>query len=93
LSGIAARICNNLVLNGYDDWFLPSKDELNYMYKNLHLKGIGGFANATYWSSSEDVDGETFDVWYQDFSEGFQNSLYVRYSLFNPKSVRAVRAF
>jgi len=50
-AGIAARICNDLVLNGYNDWFLPSKDELNQMYLQRTL--IGGFAPDTYWSSTE----------------------------------------
>ena len=50
-SGIPARVCNDLVLNGYDDWFLPSQDELNEMY--LHENEIGGFTNNSYWSSSE----------------------------------------
>ncbi len=50
-AGIAARLCDELDLNGYDDWYLPSKDELHKLYINRTL--IGGFAAAYYWSSSE----------------------------------------
>jgi hypothetical protein len=85
-SSIAARICNNLVLNGYSDWFLPSKDELNLMYQNLKLAGIGGFAGDFYWSSSEDSSNY---AWGQDFSTGLQDGT----NKVNYKRVRAVRAF
>ena len=55
-AGIAAVICGDLVLGGYSDWFLPSRDELFKMYLNKFA--IGGFANDYYWSSSEhDDDG------------------------------------
>lgn len=37
--------------DGYEDWFLPSKDELKKLYENRH--SIGGFYNALYWSSTE----------------------------------------
>jgi hypothetical protein len=50
-NGIAARICSDLVLNGYNDWFLPSKDELNQMYQENNV--ISGFSGEMYWSSSE----------------------------------------
>ncbi|MEI7983705.1 MAG: DUF1566 domain-containing protein, partial [Bacteroidota bacterium] len=83
-SGIAARICNDLVLNGYDDWFLPSKDELNQMY--LQKAAIGGFANDFYWSSSEYMATTT---WGQNFNYGNQNNLNKGSTLY----VRAVRAF
>ena len=42
-AGIAARLCGDLVLGGYSDWFLPSRDELFQMYLNKF--SIGGFAN------------------------------------------------
>ena len=32
-AGIAARIANEITLGGQDDWFLPSKDELNALCK------------------------------------------------------------
>ncbi|MCL2097575.1 MAG: DUF1566 domain-containing protein [Bacteroidales bacterium] len=80
----AAKLCDDLVLNGYDDWFLPSRDELNELYKNRDL--IGGFDKAKYWSSSENA---TNAAWGQSFDGGSQN-LYFKDSSFR---VRAARAF
>lgn len=85
-AGIAARICNDLVLGGYSDWFLPSKDELNQMY--LKKTVIGGFADSYYWTSSEFND---FYAWFQLFTDGSSN-LSGNYK-YIPKFVRAVRAF
>ena len=52
-TGYAASVCDSLLLNGYTDWFLPSKEELHLMYSNLKLFGTGNFSNSAYWSSSE----------------------------------------
>lgn len=54
----AARVCDILVYNGFDDWYLPSYNELNRMYTALHQNGLGGFYDsdedyAWYWTSTE----------------------------------------
>ncbi len=36
---IAARVANKLTLNGYDDWFLPSRDELNILWCTIGSSG------------------------------------------------------
>ncbi len=82
---IAARICNDLVLNGYSDWFLPSKDELNQMY--LHKDAIGGFASEHYWSSSE---YSANNAWYQSFANGDSGAIIKPQPNYH---VRAVRTF
>jgi hypothetical protein len=82
----AAQLCYYLTEGGYRDWFLPSKDELNLMYKNLKVNGVGDFADSGYWSSSEYA---TYGAWYQVFDDGNQD--YARKD--NVKRVRAVRAF
>lgn len=80
----AAKLCADYVLNGYSDWYLPSKDELNKLY--LNRVAIGNFFGATYWSSSE--LNNTFAV-SQNFTDGTQT--------FSNKitafAVRAVRSF
>jgi TolB-like protein len=48
----AILYCDELVCGGADDWFLPSADELELMYKNLKAKGLGDFAETVYWSST-----------------------------------------
>jgi len=88
-SGIAARLCANLELNGYDDWFLPSKDELNKLYVSKDL--IGGFTDSgsqtRYWSSSE---YDASHAWYQKFRNG---SPYHHFSKDHTFRARAVRTF
>ncbi|MHB9296730.1 hypothetical protein PilKf_02505 [Pillotina sp. SPG140] len=49
--GLAVQICDELTVNGFDDWFLPSMDELSYMY-GLYRRGLGGFKNEWYYSST-----------------------------------------
>ena len=51
--GRAADITAGLNINGYNDWFIPSTDELLLIFQNLHLRGIGGFASRDYWSSEQ----------------------------------------
>jgi hypothetical protein len=88
----AATLCNRLVLGSYSDWFLPSKDELALMYKNIGkgagapLTNIGKFTTRGYWSSSE-YDNES--AWYQSFADGSQD----KYDKYGGFAVRAVRAF
>jgi hypothetical protein len=53
----ASDVATALVLNGKDDWFMPSLDELKEMYNSLHKTSpaLGGFSSANYWSSSDDA--------------------------------------
>jgi formylglycine-generating enzyme required for sulfatase activity len=83
---IAATICNDLVINGYSDWFLPSKDELNLMYQNLKKYGIGNFAGSFYWSSSEYSSNNAWNQYFDNGSQKYSNKS-------NGFRVRAVRAF
>jgi hypothetical protein len=101
-AGIAAKVADALVLGGQDDWFVPSKDELNALCKwaygdtvnavcNNDGKGsfsltYGGFSNNVYWSSSEYT---TSDVWFWYFYYGGYATTVKTYAAY----VRPVRAF
>jgi hypothetical protein len=94
----AKTYCNELAVTRntvlYDDWYLPSIDDLKLMYDNkttinsTALANLGGsFEDYTYWSSSE------FDNWgasIQSFTNGNQAH---NVNKGDTGRVRAVRAF
>ena len=100
-AGIAADLADDYSHNTLDDWFLPSKDELNALCKwafgdtvnavcnNGGSGGLsrtnGGFSTDAYWSSSE----SSYNAWVQYFYGGYQAS----YNEFTTGFVRPVRAF
>lgn len=83
--GGAKRMCAEYRGGGYDDWYLPTKEELNWIYVNLRrTKKITG--DTWYWSSSS---CSTNYAWKQDFDDGYQDNGYDK----TTGSVRAVRSF
>ena len=83
-TGTAARLCADLVLNGYSDWYLPSREELIKLY--INRISIGGFSTGYYWSSSE---YSAYMAWLNAFYVGSSTSG----GKYSPNYVRAVRAF
>jgi hypothetical protein len=80
----AKEACERFVDGGFSDWYLPSKWQLNELYKS---KRVVGGEQKIYWSSSVDDAGLG---WFQTFAyEGYQNAISKNVDL----QVRAVRAF
>ena len=67
----AKNACNSLNRLGFDDWYLPSKEELNILY--LNKEKIGGFTDGWYWSSTESSYNR---IWVQSFKDGIQETEY-----------------
>jgi hypothetical protein len=93
-AGIAAELADTYTLNGYDDWFLPSQDELNWMHQ---LNVITTFlALDGYWSSTEYTSGTNYEnALYQSFGGTLGDGLGGAVPSYKSGfvSVRAVRAF
>jgi len=86
----AAYRCSMLEINGFNDWFLPSKDELDLMFQALYRRNNDPYSHYRYWSSSVGKD-ERFNTWRQRFSDGNQSYSGDRRHI--EIFVRAVRAF
>jgi hypothetical protein len=104
----AAKICEDYTVTvgqiTYDDWYLPSKDELNLMYANIGVGiparapsdpryNIGGFAithPTAYFSSSESGDG---NAWYTFFENGTHYPGGYNSEKATSNRVRAIRKF
>jgi hypothetical protein len=85
-SEYAAAYCAGLVIGEYDDWYMPSKDELDLLVEDLYKNGFGDFEPYYHWSSSERSD---VNAWGQHFFNSVQSSYPKRL----PYRVRPVRAF
>ena len=76
----AANLAIDYSNNGYEDWFLPSKEELGLLYTNVGIEG-------QYWCSTAGDGGVT---WYQGYNNGCQ---YYFGASDGSYYVRPVRAF
>ena len=100
--GTAADICANLVLNGYNDWYLPSSDEFQLMVDTVGPYGSSGFfaglsttsgagPETYYWTSSQSTSNST--TWAFRYNMGL-NNLGINYgSKYQNAKVRAIRSF
>lgn len=91
--GTAAALCATLTVNGVADWFLPSRDELILMYKNLRATGDADFGDAgqrdnfSYWASSQLTADMAAHIDFADLARPhFDDKDF-------PRRVRAIRAF
>ena len=55
---------------GYNDWQLPTKDELNLVFQNRNLIGVFNL-DSWYWSSTKDVN---YTAWAQNLFNGLQST-------------------
>ncbi len=80
---IAARLCDDLELNGYTDWHLPSLQEIELIWEILADSdgdginqgindpfNIGNFETAFYATSTEETE---YQVWQKGFTSGVSN--------------------
>lgn len=78
----AAQFCRGLQIDGHDDWYLPSRDELMMLWRNLGPRrkntpelfregGAEAFDTDWYWSSTENAQN-SFNAWIVGFYYGYQ---------------------
>ena len=73
--GTALQMCQDLVVAGYDDWYLPSLAELKVIYQCQNQ--IGNFNSDRYWSS--DKSSYPYYVSFISGSDDYANSYYEYY--------------
>lgn len=102
--GIAAALCNDLVIGTYDDWYLPTLEELSGIYDLFAIGKAGSIGldeHATYWSSRQlslglktppyKNEGQLAYIYNMDQVPG--RNLFSLKSATNVAFVRAIRAF
>lgn len=80
----AALECYEYESEGYTRWFLPSKDELNELYKQKDI--VGGLKPYAYWTSTE---AGLSKAWFQNLGTGLQ----LKASKIASYAIRPIRYF
>ena len=71
-SGLAAKTCYDLVLNGYSDWYLPSFDEMQQVYNNRVALGLNT-VTGRHWTSSQHPNSGTIFAYAFGFTSGTEH--------------------
>lgn len=80
------KYCDDLIINGNNDWRMPTLDELRDIYSNLIQYNVGFFTKRLYWGSDEEYGGYK--------SVLFRSEGKITYISKNEKiAIRAVRTF
>jgi FlaG/FlaF family flagellin (archaellin) len=90
LSNSAAQFCDQLYLNGYQDWYLPAKDEFQSIIDNLFYNNIADLTAYVYWTSSTNSNGGAY-AFYMDSLPYYWGPWTDRQN--NHFIIRAVRSF
>ena len=94
LGDYPAKICDELVLNGFSDWFLPSLQEFDHLQKSLKVFERKYNLNGQfYWTSSEAIASESTQSCYAWVQNIYTREQRTWEKANNTPYVRAVRAF
>ena len=96
----AAQFCRSLRVGGHDDWYLPSRDELAMICRNLgpNRKNVPesfksgaeeAFEEEWYWSSTEYAPSSGY-AWFVGFSGGHQDNR-LKLGNFGVRAVRKIK--
>jgi len=98
----AAYLCEELEYSGYDDWYLPAKDELQLVYDNRATINTTALANGGeafivgaedfYWTSTEKHFYSGFNYW-RAFAIRFTDGFWLNGNKSEWHHLRAVRSF
>lgn len=80
--------CTNLIENGYSDWYLPNRFQLQLLY--TERANVNGLSTVNYWSAAfynpNSISNPT-DAYYTDFSNGVEGYDNIN-MVFNYRAVR-----